>query len=43
MILVLDGGVVRERGRHDELLARGGLYAGLHDGGFMATLAGSAA
>jgi ATP-binding cassette subfamily B protein len=28
-ILVLDKGVIAERGRHDELLARGGLYAGL--------------
>ena len=28
-ILVLDGGVVTERGTHDALLARGGRYAGL--------------
>ena len=28
-ILVLDKGVVAERGRHEELLAKGGLYAGL--------------
>jgi ATP-binding cassette subfamily B protein len=28
-ILVLDKGVIAERGRHDQLLARGGLYAGL--------------
>ena len=30
LILVLDGGRVVERGAHDELVARGGLYAGLH-------------
>jgi ATP-binding cassette subfamily B protein len=28
-ILVLEGGVVAERGRHDELLERGGLYASM--------------
>jgi len=28
-ILVLDKGVIAERGKHEELLARGGLYAGL--------------
>jgi len=28
-ILVLDKGVIAERGTHDELLARGGIYAGL--------------
>ena len=30
LILVLDGGRVVERGDHDELVARNGLYAGLH-------------
>ena len=30
LILVLDGGRVVERGTHDELVAHGGLYAGLH-------------
>jgi ATP-binding cassette subfamily B protein len=29
-ILVIDGGRVRERGRHDELLAAGGLYSELY-------------
>lgn len=29
-ILVIDNGVIRERGRHDELIANGGLYADLH-------------
>jgi ATP-binding cassette subfamily B protein len=28
-ILVLDKGVIAERGRHEQLLAKGGLYAGL--------------
>ena len=28
-IVVLSGGVVAETGSHDELLARGGIYAGL--------------
>ena len=30
LILVIDEGRVVERGAHDELVARGGLYAGLH-------------
>ena len=29
-ILVLENGLIRERGKHDELLANGGLYADLH-------------
>jgi ATP-binding cassette subfamily B protein len=29
-ILVFDGGQIVERGRHDDLLARGGLYASLY-------------
>jgi ATP-binding cassette subfamily B protein len=31
MIAVLDGGQIVERGTHDELLAAGGLYAGLYE------------
>jgi len=29
-ILVVDGGQITERGTHDELLAAGGVYAGLY-------------
>jgi ATP-binding cassette, subfamily B, bacterial MsbA len=31
VILVIDGGVIAERGTHDELLARGGIYARLYE------------
>jgi ABC-type multidrug transport system fused ATPase/permease subunit len=36
-ILVLKGGVVAEEGTHDELLARGGVYAGLYRAQFEAS------
>jgi ATP-binding cassette subfamily B protein len=35
-ILVIDGGRLVDRGRHEELLARGGLYADLHTTQFQA-------
>jgi ATP-binding cassette subfamily B protein len=34
-ILVIDGGRIVERGRHEELLARSGLYAQLYEAQFL--------
>ncbi len=42
-ILVVDGGRIVERGRHDELLAAGGLYAELYRTQFQSQAAGSPA
>jgi ATP-binding cassette subfamily B protein len=38
LILVLDGGRIVERGSHAELIALGGLYAGLYETQFRAAL-----
>ena len=43
LILVLDGGRIVERGTHDELLARGGLYAQLYQQQFATDAGGSSA
>ena len=40
-ILVLKDGVLAEQGSHDELMARSGIYAGLYQAQFEATLAGA--
>ena len=40
-ILVLKDGVLAEEGSHDELMARSGIYAGLYQAQFEATLAGA--
>ncbi len=40
-ILVLKDGVLAEEGSHDELMARSGIYAGLYQTQFEATLAGA--
>ena len=41
-IIVIAGGVVAERGTHDELIARGGIYADLHRTQFEVTAAKTA-
>jgi ABC-type multidrug transport system fused ATPase/permease subunit len=40
-IIVLKDGVLAEEGSHDELMARSGIYAGLYQAQFEATLAGA--
>jgi ABC-type multidrug transport system fused ATPase/permease subunit len=42
-IIVLKDGVLAEEGSHDELMARSGIYAGLYQAQFEATLAGTPA
>ena len=39
-ILVVEAGRIAERGTHEELLARGGRYAELHETQFAATTSG---
>jgi ATP-binding cassette subfamily B multidrug efflux pump len=41
LICVLDGGRIVERGRHDELLAQGGLYSQLYEQQFVRTDGGT--
>ncbi len=42
LIFVVKDGMIRERGKHEELLALGGLYAGLHELQFRQTEEGQA-